>query len=134
MRRFLAAAFVVTGVLHFWVPGYFIAIVPGWLPRPDLLVAMSGAAEVAGGVGLLVPPVRRHAGIGLIALLVAVFPANIGMLADWRAAGGGRWYEVALWVRLPVQLLLIWMVHRAAVAPPADPNRGPSKPAVRVGN
>ncbi|MEO5824554.1 MAG: DoxX family protein [Gemmatimonadales bacterium] len=113
----LAVAFMVAGVLHFVAPGYFIAIVPRWLPRPDLLVAASGVLEIAGGAGLMVRRSRRIAGAGLIALLVAVFPANIQMLQDWRASGGGGWYEIGLWVRLPLQALFIWMVHRVALRP-----------------
>lgn len=117
MRVLLAIAFVVAGVLHFVVPAYFIAIVPRWLPNPDLLVVLSGLGEIVGGLGLMVARTRRIAGAGLIVLLVAVFPANIQMLHDWRASGGGGWYEVGLWLRLPVQLLLIWVVHRVALRP-----------------
>jgi uncharacterized membrane protein len=117
MRILLAVSFMVAGVLHFVVPGYFIAIVPPWLPHPDLLVTASGVFEIAGGAGLLIHRSRRLAGAGLIILLVAVFPANIQMLQDWRATGGGGWYEIALWLRLPVQPLLVWMVHRVALRP-----------------
>ncbi len=124
MRILLAVAFMVAGVLHFVVPGYFIAIVPRWLPRPDLLVAASGVLEIAGGAGLLVRLSRRLAGAGLIVLLVAVFPANIQMLQDWRASGGGGRYEIALWLRLPVQALLMWMVHRVALRPERATMRG----------
>ncbi len=103
------------GTTHFVSPAFFLAIVPPALPHPDLLVAVSGAAEIAGGVGLLWPPVRRIAAIGLIVLLVAVFPANIQMLQSWRAGGGGGWYAAALWLRLPLQPVLIWWVWRTAV-------------------
>ncbi len=122
VRILLAIAFMVAGATHFVVPAYFIAIVPRWLPNPDLLVAASGVFEIAGGAGLLIRRSRRLAGAGLIALLVAVFPANIQMLQDWRASGGGGWYEIGLWLRLPVQALLIWMVHRVALRPTTEGN------------
>lgn len=111
-RALLAGLFVTAGVAHFVSPAWFIAIVPPALPNPALLVALSGAAELAGGVGLLVAPVRRAAAVGLIALLVAVFPANIQMLRAHLAEGGGGWYEAALWLRLPLQPLLVWAVYR----------------------
>ncbi len=85
------------------------------LPAPRVLVWVSGACEILGGVGLLLAPVRRPAGLGLIALLVAVFPANVQMLVDARAHGSPGWQEAVLWLRLPLQALFIWWVWRAAV-------------------
>ncbi len=102
-----AVTFVAAGLNHFWKPATYLKIMPPALPRPGLLVAVSGVAEIAGGIGLLVPPLRRPAGWGLIALLIAVFPANVHMLTSHDPAatlGVPRW---ALWVRLPVQGLLI---------------------------
>ncbi len=111
-RLALATLFVTAGLAHFIAPRFFIEIVPPALPNPPLLVALSGMAEIAGGIGLLVPALRRAAAVGLILLLVAVFPANIQMLRRWLAEGGGGWYELALWLRLPLQALLIWWVAR----------------------
>ena len=116
-RVALAVLFITAGITHFIVPAYFIAIVPPALPRPDLLVAVSGAAEIAGGLGLLIRRARRIASWGLLALLVAVFPANIQMLRNWLATGRGGWYELALWIRLPLQLLLGWWVWRCGSEP-----------------
>ena len=112
-RNLAAAAFVVAGVGHFVKPGAYRKIVPPALPAPAALVAISGAAEVAGGVGLLVPRLRRAAGWGLIALLVAVLPANVHMAVAPGEAGFGlpRW---ALWARLPLQAVLAaWVWHAA---------------------
>jgi uncharacterized membrane protein len=101
----LAFLFVGAGLLHFINPAPFARIVPPYLPAPLLLVYVSGLAEIAGGLGLLLPATRQVAGRGLIALLVAVFPANVYML---QAHGAGlvvpQW---ALWLRLPLQLVLI---------------------------
>ena len=89
-RTTLALFFVAAGTLHFVVPAYYQAIVPSYLPSPATLVAVSGAAEIAGGAGLLVPRLRQAAGVGLIVLLVLVLPANVAMLQLHRA-GGGVW-------------------------------------------
>jgi uncharacterized membrane protein len=114
LRAPLAALFVGTGTLHFTNPEPFVAIVPGTLPEPRALVYASGIAELMGGLGLLHRRTVRPAGWWLIATLLAVFPANIGMaLAPERHPGIP---EPLLWLRLPLQVVLIACVHRAAVA------------------
>ena len=113
----LAIVFVVAGVLHFVMPGTYERIMPPWLPAHRALVLLSGAFEILGGLGVLPVATRTLAGWGLIALLVAVFPANVQMLLDARArAGSSSLYLTMLWLRLPLQALLIWWVYRAAVA------------------
>ena len=67
--------------MHFVIPGGYVSITPGWVRWRLEAVYLSGIAEIAGGIGLLVPSLRKAAGIGLIALLVAVFPANVQMLS-----------------------------------------------------
>ena len=115
---FMAALYVGAGTLHFVEPAVFARIVPPYLPAPRLLVAMSGAAEVAGGLGLLLPATRRPAAIGLILLLVAVFPANVYMAQH--NAELFRLPAWAVWGRLPLQVGLIswaWQfARRPAVA------------------
>lgn len=101
----LAALFLGAGTLHFLAPGPFVRIVPPFLPWPGALVAMSGAAEIAGALGLLTVRFRQAAAYGLIALLIAVFPANIYM-----ALKGMMFPAWVLWARLPLQFLLIWWV------------------------
>ncbi len=112
-RALIGALFIVAGILHFVVPGPYIGIVPRALPNPRLLVFISGACEIAGGLGVLLPATRRLAGLGLLALLVAVLPANVQMLLDAQARGTSAWWQLALWVRLPLQALLMWWVWRA---------------------
>lgn len=112
MTRLLAVIFVVGGTLHFVMPARYISIMPAWLPAHGTIVALSGVAEIAGGIGLLVRRTRRAAGIGLILLLIAVLPANVEMLREARAAGVAPWAETLLWLRLPLQLLLAWWVWR----------------------
>lgn len=105
----LALAFVGAGVMHFVRPRPFVEIVPPALPEPEALVYVSGVAEILGGLGLLFKRTRRVAGWGLLALLVAVFPANVYM-----AVAAERFVHLApswaLWARLPLQpLLMLWV-------------------------
>lgn len=92
------------------MPGWFDRIVPPWVPNARVATLLSGAAEIAGAVGLLIPYTRSAAAWGLIALLVAVFPANVQMLQLARASGADAWYVALLWARLPLQALLVWWV------------------------
>ena len=105
VRVLAAAAMVIVGVDHFVNPDFFTRIVPQALPSPLLLVQISGFFEITLGLGLLVPRVRRAAGIGLVLLLVAVFPANINMAMH--PALGGSWPPWALYTRLPFQVVFI---------------------------
>jgi uncharacterized membrane protein len=120
----LAAFFVFAGVTHFTNPEFFVAIVPAWLPNPPLMVAVSGVAEILGGIGVLVPQTRRLAGWGLIALLVAVYPANVDMALNpdkWLAQGMTK---AQLWGRLPFQLLFLawtWWATKPDPEPAAPP-------------
>jgi uncharacterized membrane protein len=110
-RRLLAAFFVGSGVNHFAMPRAYRAIVPPALaPRAKRVVELSGVAEVLGGVGVLLPRTRRLSGAGLIALLVAVFPANLYMASDPERFEIPRW---ALFARLPLQPLMIWWAWSA---------------------
>lgn len=121
-RAVLAVIFVAAGTLHFVVPGEYQRIMPPYLPYPRALVLLSGAFEIAGGLGLLAGGTRRAAGIGLVVLLLAVWPANVQMLLNARAAGASPLAEALLWARLPLQLLLMIWVWRAS-HPRADARR-----------
>ena len=88
---------------------------PPFLPWPTQLVAVSGVAEIVGGVGLLCRPTRRFAGVGLILLLVAVFPANMEALRTGMSIAGHAIPRWMLWARLPLQVLLIYWVYVASV-------------------
>lgn len=108
LRIFLGGLFIFAGVMHFVRPAAFISAVPEFLPFPDALVYISGVAEIAGGIGLLWERTRRYAAIGLILLLVAVYPANINMALNPQKFP--QFPEWSLWMRLPVQFVLIWLV------------------------
>jgi uncharacterized membrane protein len=107
-RRLLAAFFIGAGVNHFVMPRVYEQIVPpAWRWDAKRLVLLSGVAEIAGGVGVLLPWTRRLSGLGLMALLVAVFPANVFMAREpERFRRIPRW---ALYARLPLQpLMMVW--------------------------
>lgn len=114
LRVLLALGFIAAGVLHFVKPAPYLAIMPPWLPAHALLVQISGVAELAGGIGLLLPRWRRAAGIGLIVMLIMILPANVQMLLNYQARGAPSTEIVLLWLRLPLQLVLIWAVWRVS--------------------
>jgi len=105
-----AAFYIVAGALHFIKPAPYLKIMPPYIPWHAALVRISGAFEILGGLGLLVPPTRRAAAWGLVALLLAVFPANVYMALHPVEAGAASIAPVLLWLRLPLQALLIWWV------------------------
>ena len=105
-RILLAILFVVAGAMHFIFPQAYLRIMPPFLPAPQTLIQISGAAKILGGLGLLLPGTHRAAAWGLIALLLAVGPANIYMAAAHAAFPTiPTW---ALWLRVPLQLPLIY--------------------------
>lgn len=107
LRGLLTLAMVAVGVVHFVTPEPFVRIVPAWLPSPLLLVYISGLAEIAGGVGLQLEPVRRPAAWGLVALYVAVFPANLNQALHHIEPTGSHIPAPLLWLRLPLQIVLV---------------------------
>ena len=113
-RVVLGSLFGVAGALHFLFPNAYERIVPPYLPLHRESVYLSGALEIAGGVGLLDGRTRRIAGIGLVLLLVAVWPANVQMLLDARATRKPPWWVTLLWARLPLQRVLVALVWRAS--------------------
>ena len=108
LRALLALAMMAIGATHFASPAPFVRMMPSFLPAPLALVYVSGVFEILGGVGLLVPRTRRAASFGLVALYVAVFPANVNMAVNHISLDGVT--EIApalLWLRLPLQAVLI---------------------------
>lgn len=105
----LAAFFVLAGLNHFRDPNFYRAMMPPLLPAPGALNVISGVCEILGGLGVLLPQTRRFAGWGLIALLIAVFPANIYAAMQGQLPGldTPSW---VLWVRLPFQALFVFWV------------------------
>jgi uncharacterized membrane protein len=107
----LAAIFFIgAGVLHFVKTDFYLRIVPPYIPWHLAMVWISGVCEILGGIGLLIPRVRRAAAWGIVALLIAVFPANLYMATDPVAAGAAGQPPLLLWGRLPLQIVFIWWV------------------------
>ena len=100
--------YVVAGALHFVQTDAYLKIMPPYIPWHLAMVQISGVCEILGGLGLLLPQTRRAAAWGLIALLIAVFPANVYMATNPIEAGAASIAPVLRWGRLPLQLLLGW--------------------------
>jgi uncharacterized membrane protein len=120
-----AALFTSAGAAHFARPDFFESIVPEWFPDARLANRISGAAEIVLGLGMLSPRTRRAAALGLIGLLVVVFPANIDMAlnrVEVKPVDGKLTRSVGTatgpqnWIRLPMQLPVIWWLWREARA------------------
>lgn len=109
-RIALAMLFAFSGTMHFVAFRQYLAIMPEYVPFGREAVYLSGVLEILGGLALLVPSLRTAAGIGLILLLIAVFPANVQMLLNARAREAAPIEEALLWLRLPLQLLLMLWV------------------------
>jgi uncharacterized membrane protein len=98
----------VAGANHFWNADFYLPMMPPYLPLHLELVYLSGVAEVALGVAVLVPGARRFATWGIILLLIAVFPANVHIaLHDVPLGGAEQGAGFWNWVRLPFQGVLI---------------------------
>ncbi|MEM9456524.1 MAG: DoxX family protein [Myxococcota bacterium] len=130
LRGLLGVFLVLQGINHFVLVDFFVRAMPCWLPCPLLLVYLSGIAEIVLGIAVFVPRARRIAGWGILALLWAVFPANIEM-----AAHPEKWPQISqtvLWARLPVQaVFMLWAwVSVVAVEVPCRraPASGPGTP------
>ena len=101
--------YIILGANHFWHPEPYMEIMPDWLSFHSEMVFVSGVFEVLLGVGVLFKSSRRIAGWGLIALLIAVFPANIEMAKDFYLnQNPNLWIAI---VRLPIQIILIWWAY-----------------------
>jgi uncharacterized membrane protein len=100
--------FFVGGILHFAATDIEASIVPPYIPWPVAAVLVSGVAELLGAAGILIPRLRKAAGIGLFLLTVAVTPVHIYMLQRPELFHVPLW---ALWLRLPIQLALLWLIQ-----------------------
>jgi uncharacterized membrane protein len=102
----MAFLYIIAGINHFKNPGMYIRIIPPFFPNPKLLNSLSGAAEIILGIFLVVPVATRFAAWGIIALLIAVFPANIYMFC--KKKGNFSLFKLILLIRLPLQIVLIF--------------------------
>ncbi len=101
----LSTIMVLAGTYHFLNPDFYLRMMPPILPAPTFLIYLSGAFEIALGVLLLLPKYTKFAAFGLIALFIAVFPANIYMAMNPQLFP--EFSQTALYLRLPLQIVLI---------------------------
>ena len=107
-RWVLALAYLVAGIAHLRSPAGFLAITPSWVPWPEAVVFFTGLAEIAGAGGLMIPRLRRAAGIGLALYALCVWPANFNHAWNDIALGGKHltwWYHGP---RLALQPVIVW--------------------------
>jgi uncharacterized membrane protein len=105
----MAVFYIFAGLMHFLRPDFYVPMMPPYLPWHGALIFLSGVAELVLGIAVLIPSLRPLAAWGIIALLIAIFPANLhialhNVAVFGNAEGAGIWN----WVRLPLQLVLIW--------------------------
>jgi uncharacterized membrane protein len=108
MRWLMAAFYLAAGTVHLRAPDAFLPIMPGWVPAPREVILATGVAELFGAAGLLVPRLRKAAGIGLALYAVCVLPANIKHALEGIAIPSlptSWWYHGP---RLAFQPVLIW--------------------------
>lgn len=124
LRVIFSVSLIVVGITHFIKPDQYVRIVPPQLPYPLELVYISGFFEILGGIGILIPFVSVAAAWGLIALFIAVFPANINMAVNSIPIEGIPHYPLLYWVRLPFQAVLIawawWYTRKPEEQPGAS--------------
>ncbi len=112
-KYILAALLITAGILHFLRPKFFMKIMPDYVPAHHALVLASGVAEIICGVLLLFPSTQTVGAYLTIALLIAVFPANVEMSRKYYAKKKkGFWLTI---LRLPLQILLIWWAYQMIV-------------------
>jgi len=103
--------YTIVGIKHFIEPDYFLSIIPPYLPFHIELVYISGFFEILFGLMILFPKYRYYGSIGLILLLIAIFPANIYLAQNKEAQEAiGASQQIAIW-RLPIQGILIWIAY-----------------------
>ena len=119
-RALISLLFVAGGLNHFRSSALYAEIMPPYLPFPLALVYLSGVAEIAGGVGVAIPKTRRAASWGLLALLLAIFPANVYMATNKIVPGGYQIPDALLWARLPLQFVLMYWVWSATIRPKSN--------------
>lgn len=105
LKYLLAFSFILAGVNHFINADFYLRMMPPYLPAHLFLIYLSGIFQIALGILLLVPKFTKFAAWGLIALLIAVFPANVYMAMNSQVFP--EFSQTALLLRLPAQIVLI---------------------------
>ena len=115
LRGLLGVLMIFSGIMHFANPEPYLMMMPDYLPAHEALVAISGVFELLLGVAVFIPKFRALAGWGLVALLIAILPANVWMATEGIQPPGMEMSPTAAWVRVAMQAVLIywaWAVTR----------------------
>jgi uncharacterized membrane protein len=106
LKYLFGLMFILAGANHFIKPEFYLPMMPPYIPAHELMVILSGIAEMILGLLLWVPKASRLAAWGLVALLFAVFPANLHMALHPEQFPDMP--QMGLWIRLPLQGVMIW--------------------------
>jgi uncharacterized membrane protein len=106
LKYLFGLMFILAGINHFLKPEFYLPMMPPYIPAHELMVILSGIAEIVLGLLLFIPRFSRLAAWGMIALLVAVFPANLHMALNPELFPDVP--QIGLWIRLPLQGVMIW--------------------------
>ena len=112
---FVGLSYILAGIPHFTNPDFYAPMMPPYLPWHKELILLSGLFEILGGVGMFFPFSRRFSSVGLIALLVAVFPANMHLAINEIQLLDAPVNPIALWARIPFQAVFIYTVWWAGI-------------------
>lgn len=108
IQIFLAVFFLIAGISHFRNPKFFLKITPPWVPAPEKVNIIVGLAEIILAIALIIPATKTYAAWGMIALLIAVFPANVYHFQKSLKKGK---HVVPTLIRLPFQVVFIYMAY-----------------------
>ncbi|WP_336491243.1 DoxX family protein [Methylobacterium nigriterrae] len=114
LRRALILLYGLVGSVHVWSPGTLMPIMPGWVPEPRLVILATGFCEIAGALALMLPRLRRAAGLGLALYAICVVPANVKQALEGIHVAGlpdSWWYHGP---RLAFQPVLVWVALYAS--------------------
>jgi len=120
--RWLASLFfIIAGANHFIMPDFYLAMMPSFMPFKEFFVVVTGIAEIVLGIAIQFPAIRRRAGMSLIGLLIAIFPANIYVALVQPPLPNLDYTPESMWWRLLLQPLFIvwiwWVTVKASPVP-----------------
>ena len=105
----MAALYILAGLNHFRVPKIYTKIIPPLFPAPKVLNILAGLAEIVLGILLCFPSATSYAALGIMALLIAIFPANMYMYLNDNVSLGLS--KTIRFIRLPLQIVLLYWAY-----------------------
>lgn len=120
----LTSVFLFTGIGHFVETAALVQMIPDFVPERTLVVQVAGGLEIAAALALLIPVLRHRVGWLLIWMLLLLLPVNVYAALQRVPMGGHAWGPSYLWIRVPLQLLLMVWTYRFATQPVAEVREG----------